>query len=350
MFGSICLFERKQSERKEEDFMGGSSWSTDAYKTRVDSRVAATGTAFAYHADVTSGRTKKKAHDTLDPKGLKIRESRDSANHPESNAVAVVLDVTGSMGSVITAIHEKLPTLMGILTRKAYISDPQIMFMAVGDATTDSVPLQVGQFESGDEMEGDVSNMFLEGGGGGQMTESYELGAYVLARKTSIDCFEKRGKKGFVFFIGDETPYAKVDKNQVDLLIGKELEQDVSTEKIFQELQEKYVVFLILPAKASNGGIVDTIRNAWGKYINPQHVLVLQDASGVSELIAAQIGLYEGADLDGVTKDLTEHGTSKALVAAVHSAVSRDYVGGAIAKVPSGSLTPSDGPSSVKRL
>lgn len=333
--------------------MGGSSWSTDSYTTRVGDRVKTRGTVFAYDKDVKTGTVAEKTHNLLDPKGLKVRESRDSAAHPESNAIMVFLDVTGSMGAVVSIIHKKLPTLMGILTRKAYIPDPQILFGAIGDATTDKAPLQVGQFESGDEMEGDISNFYLEGNGGGQRPpmESYELAAYVGARKTSIDCFEKRGKKGYCFIIGDERPYPTVRKDIISRLIGPEIEADIPTKEMFHELQERYVTFFILPEGASHGGEIAGLRQVWGEYINPEHVLSLKDPEAAAELIATQIGLYEGStDIDAAAKDLEEHGTSEALVSVVRSSVSKAYSGGQIAKVAAGTLTPSGTPSSVKRL
>ena len=333
--------------------MGGSSWSDDAYTSRVVDRVATRGSAFAYDKDVKTGTAAPKTHNLLDPKGLKVRESRDSAAHPESNAIMVWLDVTGSMGTVVEIIHKKLPTLMGILTRKAYIPDPQILFGAIGDATTDRAPLQVGQFESGDEMEGDLSNFWIEGNGGGQVPpqESYELAAYIGARKTSIDCFEKRGKKGYCFIIGDERPYPAVLKRTISNLIGPELEADVTTKEIFRELQEKYVTFFILPQGASHGGDIATLRKVWGEYINPEHVLQLPDPSAAAELIATQIGLHEGStDMDTAAKDLKEHGTSEALVAVVRSSVSRAYSGGELAKVASGTLTPAGPSTPTKRL
>jgi hypothetical protein len=333
--------------------MGGSRWSDEDYNLRVSSKVSARGTAFTYDDDIKTKGATPKAHNLLDPKGLKVRESRDSAAHPESNAIMVFLDVTGSMGTVVRDIHAKLPTLMGILTRKAYIPDPQILFAAIGDAQTDSAPLQVGQFESGDEMEGDLGNLYIEGQGGGQMPpqESYELAAYVGARKTSIDCFEKRGKKGYCFIIGDERPYPQVSKSQIDKLIGTELEADIPTKQIFTELQEKYVTFFILPKRASHGGDISNLRTVWGEFINPEHVLLLEDASAAAELIATQIGLYEGTtDIDAAAKDLEEHGASKALVNVVRNSVSTSTPDGAIAKVPAGALKPTDDTSSVKRL
>lgn len=330
--------------------MGGSSWSDDDYADRVSVRSATKGVAsFDYDHDIKAGKTAAKVHDLLSPKDLKVRESRDSDAHPTSNAIMVGLDVTGSMGAVVKKIHEKLPLLMGLLTRKNYVPDPQIMFSAIGDAWCDRTPLQVGQFESGAEMETDLSNFHLEGGGGGQQTESYELFAYVGARKTSIDCFEKRGKRGYCFIIGDEMAYPKVSRDQVTRLINAELEADIDTRAIFKELQTKYNVFYIIPQGSSNFSD-KRITDHWKELLGPEQVLLLPDPTGVSELIAMQIGLCEGVtSVDDASKDLVDHGTSTALVSVVANAVSKSYDGGAMTKVPAGTLTPSTG-GSVKRL
>ena len=81
-------------------------------------------------------------------------------------------------------LQRKLPQLLGLLLRKGYADDPQIMFGAIGDATCDRAPLQVGQFESDNRMDDDLGRILLEGGGGGQKTESYELAMYFMARHT----------------------------------------------------------------------------------------------------------------------------------------------------------------------
>lgn len=330
--------------------MGGSSWSNDAYSRNVSLNVDSHGTPFVHDANIRSGKATAATHNLLDPKGLKIRESRDSDAHPRSNAILVGLDVTGSMGSVIKAIHEKLPTLMGLLLRKNYIPDPQILFAAIGDANTDTAPLQVGQFESGVEMEGDLSRFYIEGNGGGQKTESYELTAYVGARKTAIDCLEKRGKRGYCFLIGDEMPYGEVNRGEVQELIGDRLEASIPTEKIFRELQEKYFTFFIIPQGASHGSDKQ-VKKRWQDILGAEHVLVLEDPSSVAELIATQIGLCEEAtSLDGAMEDLAEHG-SKALVPVIKAAVSKAYgTAGVVTKVTPGTIPPSDAPDNVKRL
>lgn len=331
--------------------MGSSCWSDESYRSRVNHSTATRGTAFTHDADIREGVVDTKVHDLLNPHGLKVRESRDSAAHPDSNAVIVALDVTGSMASVVKTIHATLPTLMGLLLRGNYLADPQILFCAVGDATCDRVPLQVGQFESGEEMEGDLSRVFLEQGGGGQKTESYELAAYLAARKTSIDCWEKRGRRGYMFFIGDELPYPKLKKAEVDRLIGAGLEVDVPVEELFRELQERYTVFYVLPVDASHGSDRE-VSARWEKLVGVEHVLRLEKADGVAALIATQIGLCEGvADADTAAKHLEANGVEKALAHTVVSATSKSSRGGSsVVKMPSGTLAPSEGADSVRRL
>jgi hypothetical protein len=87
-------------------------------------------------------------HPLMDPRGVKVRESRDSPTHPQSLGIVFALDVTGSMGTIPELLARKyLPTFMKTLLDSG-IPDPQVMFMAVGDANHDRAPLQVGQFES----------------------------------------------------------------------------------------------------------------------------------------------------------------------------------------------------------
>jgi hypothetical protein len=195
--------------------MGSGRWSTNVYDAAARFRAATGASAFAYS---DGGATR--VHPALDPFGVTARESRDSAEHPRSLAIAVLFDVTGSMRGVPRVLQAKLPQLLGLLLRKGYTADPQIMFGAIGDATCDRAPLQVGQFESDNRMDDDLGRILLEGGGGGQKTESYELALYVMARHTAIDCYAKRGRRGYLFVIGDEMAYPQVKPAEVRDVIG----------------------------------------------------------------------------------------------------------------------------------
>ena len=104
--------------------MGGSTWSTDFYTARAKTLKDSGTSAFAYSDTVSSSRRDRwNVHDSLDVKN-KIRESRDSDDHPNSNAIAVLFDVTGSMGDIPRKLQKKLPNLFSLLIRKGYIEDP----------------------------------------------------------------------------------------------------------------------------------------------------------------------------------------------------------------------------------
>src|SRR5215472_8043511 len=222
--------------------MGSGRWSTNVYDAAARFRAATGTSAFAYS---DGGATR--VHPALDPHGVTARESRDSAEHPQSLAIAVLFDVTGSMRHVPRALQERLPQLLGLLLRKGYVKHPQILFGGIGDATCDRAPLQIGQFESDNRMDDDLGRILLEGGGGGQKTESYELALYFMASHTAIDCHEKRGKRGYLFLIGDEMAYKRVDRAQVRRVIGDDLSENVPLPALMAEVTRKYDVYYILP-------------------------------------------------------------------------------------------------------
>jgi len=273
--------------------MGSGRWSTDVYDAAARFRAATGASAFAYS---DGGATR--VHPALDPFGVTVRESRDSAEHPRSLAVAVLFDVTGSMGGVPRALQAKLPQLLGLLLRKGYAADPQVMFGAIGDATCDRAPLQVGQFESDNRMDDDLGRILLEGGGGGQKTESYELALYFMARHTAIDCYAKRGRRGYLFVIGDEMAYPQVKPAEVRDMIGGGLQASLPLPALIDEVTAKWDTYYVLPAGASYAGDRQVL-GFWRDLLG-QNVIQLNDLDAVCETIALTVGLGEDAvNLDG---------------------------------------------------
>jgi hypothetical protein len=299
--------------------MGHSSWSDAAYQARQHHRRATNSSAFTYDDYVNSSGVIA-VHPEMNPLG-KIRESRDSAQHPHSLAIAVIFDVTGSMGNVPRVLQTKLGALMRMLVQKGYVAHPQVLFGAVGDAYCDRVPLQIGQFESGLEMDDDLGKIYLEGGGGGQVHESYELALYFMARHTVIDCYERRGQKGYLFTIGDEKPYKIVQARQVREQIGDQIERDLPVRQIIAEAQERYECFHIIPTNTSHGGNA-AIQAHWRELLG-ERVLLLEDEAAVCETIALAIGLCEdtSASLAGGVDDLLAVGANDAATAAAAAAL-----------------------------
>jgi len=229
--------------------MGGPHYDDDV---SVD-RTASTEQHFNYQGHSGGDPARREVHDDLNvkgPQGGKKRECRNSEQSPKATAIVVAMDVTRSRGDDAKVIFQKLPMLMGQIYMKNYVSDPTISFAAIGDATCgDKAPIQIGQFESDIRLDAVLGNIWLEEGGGGTGQESYELTAYYYARHTELDC-NKRGQKGFFFFVGDEGFYPQVAKDQIKAFIGDEVAADIDSAKIFAELQEKYHVFFIYPRKS----------------------------------------------------------------------------------------------------
>jgi len=281
--------------------MGSGRWSSDVYETAE--RLRGGASAFTYND--SGART---VHPDLDPYDI-IRESRDSAEHPQSLPIAVLFDVTGSMGAVPRQLQKKLPKLLGLIKNGGYAADPQIMFGAIGDATCDRAPLQIGQFESDNRMDADLERILLEGGGGGQKTESYELAMYFMARHTATDCWEKRRKRGYLFIVGDEMAYPAVKPREVSAVIGDELAEPVPLKALAAELTRRWDTYYVLPAGAAYCGDGQVL-GFWGALLG-QNVIELADLDAVCETIALTIGLGEDAiDLDAGLADLADVGST----------------------------------------
>ena len=209
--------------------------------------------SYRTYADTTKGKStdeiykSKTLHADLNPHGVKVRESRDSADNPHSTPLIVGIDVTGSMGMIAdTLARQGLGTLFeGILDRKP-ISDPHVMFMAIGDANCDQHPLQVSQFEADNRIVEQLTQIHLEKGGGGNSFESYNLPWYFAAYHTETDSVIKRAKRGYLFTVGDEQAPEDLTRDQIKKFIGDDLQADPSNDQLLREVQRKYDVFHVI--------------------------------------------------------------------------------------------------------
>lgn len=324
--------------------MGYSTFLNSDYVARTTLRSATGTSAFKYDDDIKKGKTSAKVHDLMDPKGVN-RECRDSVDHPITVPVAIVLDTTGSMGQIPLIIQKNLPNLMGTFLNdkasgKKYLGDgyPSILISAIDDFEAMkrsrgnySGCLQVGQFESGIEIDDTLERLWITGNGGSNQGESYDLGMYFIARHTVTDHYEKRGMKGHLFIFGDEPFFEKIDRQQISEVIGDNLQSSLSLSQIVEELKQKWNVFFVIPFGhcGSRGGFV---RDEWQKLLGDENVLELRDAEKVCEFIAATVALCEGgATIDDITSDLGN--VSNALVP-----LSRSYSNNAVSKFSADNL------------
>ncbi|MFE7800217.1 hypothetical protein [Nocardia sp. NPDC057440] len=313
--------------------MGYGHWDDTAYRAAKTYRAGRGLDDFGYTAAMRGEpSTRWRAHPDLDPLGVDVRECRDSAEHGNSLPIAVLFDVTGSMGQVPIIMQDKLGTLHGLLRRKGYAEDPQLLFGAIGDADSDRVPLQIGQFESDNRMDEQLRAVFLEGGGGGQKSESYELAAYFMATHIVTDAWEKRRKRGYLFLIGDELNKPKLACRHIREVIGDHVRRDISVESIYRDLAERWHIYYILPNRSSYFDDQE-IAGHWRDLLG-QNFLKLDDPRAVCELIALTIGLEEDrVDLPTGLADLRDVG-STAAAASVGKALGTNSPG--IRALPSG--------------
>ncbi len=231
----------------------------------------------------------------LDPNGA-VRECC------QATPIVVALDVTGSHYREAQIIYNRLPDFFKLLLGKGYVREPGVSFAAVGDATCDSAPLQVGQFETDDRLDEVLSKIRLEGGGGGGLKESYELAAWFYATRSRLTGLPS-GKKGYFFFLGDEGFYPQVSQRFIREVLGGD-EQAVSAEEAFRLLQELYHVFCVFPSRRL-GTVYESCAERWKSILPEQHVLFNDDPNTILDVIMGILAMEEGeADLEDIEVDL----------------------------------------------
>jgi hypothetical protein len=218
------------------------------------------------------------------------RECRDSEANPNSIGIIFALDVSGSMGEIPARLAtHTLPQFMAAL-EQAQVGDPQVLFMAVGYAGGDRAPLQVGQFESTAAlMDQWLTSMYLEGGGGGG-DESYELAMYVAARHTSLDCVEKRGKRGYLFITGDEPPNAVVSRTHIQRTLGTPPAHDIGIQDMIEEVGRSYEIFYLIPDLQRDHRVGRKWRDLLG-----DRVVAMESPDDTSHVCAGLVSLIEGS-------------------------------------------------------
>ena len=237
----------------------------------------------------------------MNPKGLTFREARDSAINPKSVPVIIAVDVTGSMGDIPKyLLRKKLGTIMETLKDNG-VENATVCFIAIGDHIFDNAPLQVGQFESGAAELGKwLTGINIEQGGGSNDGESYALAWLFAGRHTSTDAFELRGKKGFLFTIGDEWVLPTYSAEFLRNYMGYSQPVDLTKEELLESAKLSFNVFHI--HVDHEGRHVD---KRW-KDLMGQSLIVINDPEIVAETIATTIAIVNGADMEEVVKGFSD--------------------------------------------
>lgn len=248
----------------------------------------------------------KKSESVYDSQNVKMRESRDSEDSPKSTPIIIGFDVTGSMGYLakelaVNAVNKTVLTLLG----EKLVLNPQIMCSAIGDCKCDVTPLQVTQFESDIRIIQQLCRLHLEGGGGGNGAESYNLLWYFASHHTVHDNFEKRGEKGFLFTIGDDSCHAELAVQEIQRVFTDTVPYNLSNRELLTEVQKKYHVVHIHIEK--NNVRDKEIFEEWHKLLPGCSTMInAKEIEYLADLITAIVTVLSGKNVNQVLRNMDQ--------------------------------------------
>ena len=261
-----------------------------------------------YSYDLSDDVVKKSAKTYNIDTGRSYTESKAAVPPPRGKhliteakfPIIVAVDVTGSMREFPGIIFEKLC----ILYNEALFFLPdelkksfEICFGAIGDAYSDSAPLQITDFAEGAELDENINSIYCEGGGGGQSRETYELAAYYFLNHCDIPNALKLPKP-MLIFVGDEGFYSKINRQHIKDLIGDDKKTDLIAKNVFKKLTEKFNVYILRLSYGEPGNDVDKrIHKAWESVLGEKKVILMPEPRRVVDtilgLIAAEVDQFE---------------------------------------------------------
>ncbi len=236
------------------------------------------------------------------PEFITVRESRDSEDSPQSTPIIIGFDSTGSMGYLAAEIAKNsLNKTATMILEKRPVTDPHIMCAAftepkIGDVNY-IIPMQVMQFEADIR----VVEQLLEFRLGGSNRYSYDpLVWYFAWKHTSIDCFEKHGRKGFIFCIGDEIgDNGSIDifkRDDIKFTFGDSDSPNFKTKQLAALAGEKYEIFHII-----TGSRTERAFETWENLLPGRNaVIASENISCLAEVMISIMQLVGGMPRNSV--------------------------------------------------
>lgn len=293
--------------------MGGGSYDRDVGSSSSSGSFSSGGTS-----SVAARAAMRRDSQHKDTQVLNRRIVSDT-----ESPVVINLDVTGSNIEFAKIVYDKSPMLYGQIEQQGYLKDFDICFSATGDANSDSCPIQVCDFKKGIDLDTELKKIYLEGRGGGQRCETYELSAYYFAHK----CDMPKANMPFFFFIADESPYESIDNEFIKDYIGEYIEEDIDSKKAFQDLFKNFHENVFILQNNYNSSDSDTreIRKIWKNLIgktHENHIIHIEDEKSIVDLILGTIAMVSGSrSLATYKADMVSRGQTDTRIATVESSL-----------------------------
>lgn len=241
---------------------------------------------------------------------VKLRESCDSPDSPKATPVILGFDVTASMGYLarelaVNALNRAVTTLC----REQPITNPHILCAAIGDSRCDAAPLQVTQFEADIRMVRQLTELYLEGGGGGNGGESYNLLWYFAAKHTKTDAWEKRGEKGILITIGNDFCHPDLTPAEIRRVFGDAVPYTLPNRELLMMAAEKWRIFHIHMAGQSDSR---EILSSWQRLLpGGATELPVRDVEYLADLITGIISTASGMESREALKRLDQRAAER---------------------------------------
>lgn len=261
--------------------------------------------------------TARGLHPSLNPHGVRVRESRASEKSPHPRQLIFGIDGTGSHRDwpmrMTTGV---LTTLMALLHDHGFLTDPQVLISMIRDCK-DNVPLEVAQFEIDEKIRMHLENCYVAAGGGAGVAnycEDYGLLVWWAATHTSCDGYEKDGRKGYLVICGDEMSNPTLDPATVQRVTGETLETALPFESVLAMAQQQWEVIFFFSHTDHYDRRTQEQVFAWWQARLGERAIHLYSPDDVAVQTAIVTGL-----LDGSVASL-EEGIARAAAAGTPSA------------------------------
>lgn len=228
-----------------------------------------------------------------------MRESCDSDEHPNSTPIILGLDVTGSMGHLLSIMAKKLGTTVGEIYNRNVVTDPQVCFAAIDDyITSGNEALQVTQFEADIKIAEQLTELKFIERGGGNGWESYALAWYFAAYHTKCDAI-KKGRKGIIITMGDDGVQPELSKEEIKRVFGDNIEDDISTHALLNKLSRDWEVFHLNIVEGSSYSTKLDVE--WKEYLG-DNVIKVENVDKIPEIIVSILQKLRGDTLDEIAQ------------------------------------------------
>jgi hypothetical protein len=144
-----------------------------------------------------------------------------------------------------------------------------------------------------------VRRLWLEGGGGGNGGESYSAAHVFAGMRTDVDSVRLRGKKGYLFTIGDEPVHDGLLRGELERIFGVSVERSLTARECLALAEPSYEVFHVVITEGFAGTNLSAVMRTWEPLL-PGRILMLHDHRRLAEVVVSTIQIVEGADAASV--------------------------------------------------